>query len=89
MALFYVVVSTDTVSNRLIVESNQVARDVDCHLGGHANSGLYIDETAIPKKEKMSVGVNRQWCGQLAKNDNCQVGVFAVLGRDKYAAPID
>ena len=69
--------------------NDQVAQDVDRHLGGHENSGLYIDETGIPKKGKASVGVNRQWCGQLGKTENCQVGVFAVLGQGKYAAPLD
>jgi SRSO17 transposase len=50
---------------------------------------LLIDETGIPKKGEKSVGVARQWCGSLGKVDNCQVGVFAVLGRGKHAAPID
>jgi len=69
--------------------NNQIARDVDRHLGGHPDSGLYIDETGFPKKGTMSVGVSRQWCGRLGKTDNCQVGVFAVLGRDKYATALD
>lgn len=68
--------------------NDQIARDVDHHLGGHENSGLIIDETGIPKKGKASVGVSRQWCGQLGKTENCQVGVFSVLSRDKYASPI-
>ena len=69
--------------------NNQVARDVDHHLGGHRDSGLILDETSIPKKGKASVGVSRQWCGRLGKTENCQVGVFAVLNRGKYASPID
>ncbi len=69
--------------------NKQIAQDVDRHLGGHPDSGLYIDETGFPKKGKMSVGVQRQWCGRLGKKDNCQVGVFAVLGRDKYATATD
>ena len=59
--------------------NNQIARDGDRLLGGHNDSALIIDETGLPKKGKKSVGVARQWCGQLGKVDNCQVGVFATL----------
>lgn len=69
--------------------NSQIARDADVLLGGRRNSALYLDETGLPKKGKMSVGVARQWCGQLGKVDNCQVGVFATLGRDNYSTPID
>jgi SRSO17 transposase len=40
---------------------------------------LLIDESSFPKKGKSSAGVKRQYCGQLGKNDNCQVGVFGAL----------
>lgn len=40
---------------------------------------LLIDESSFPKKGKFSAGVKRQYCGQLGKNENCQVGVFAAL----------
>ena len=68
---------------------DQVALDIDRHLGGSPDTALIIDETCIPKKGKKSVGVARQWCGRLGKVDNCQVGVFASLVRGASAALID
>jgi SRSO17 transposase len=35
-----------------------------------------IDGSSFVKQGRESVGVQRQWCGRLGKQDNCQVGVF-------------
>jgi SRSO17 transposase len=37
-----------------------------------------IDGSAFVKRGSESVGVQRQWCGRLGKQENCQVGVFLV-----------
>ena len=47
-----------------------------------------IDDTAIPKKGKHSVGVARQYCGQLGKQDNCQVAVTLSVASDQASLPI-
>ncbi len=60
---------------------DQLTRDADRQLGGHADSMLLIDESGFCKKGKMSAGVSRQWNGRLGKVDNCQVGVFGALCR--------
>ena len=68
---------------------DQVAREAKRYVGGYLDSSLIIDESGCPKKGKHSAGVARQWCGQLGKVENCQVGVFAALGRGAAATLID
>lgn len=47
-----------------------------------------IDDTAFPKKGKHSVGVARQYCGQLGKQDNCQVAVSLSLANAEGSLPV-
>ncbi len=49
---------------------------------------LIVDDTAIPKKGTHSVGVARQYCGQLGKQDNCQVAVSLSAAGDHASLPI-
>ena len=49
----------------------------------------YVDETSTSKKGTKSVGVARQYNGRLGKVDNCQVAVFAALGRGERVALVD
>jgi SRSO17 transposase len=47
-----------------------------------------IDDTGFPKKGKHSVGVARQYCGQLGKQDNCQVAVSLSLANKHASLPV-
>jgi SRSO17 transposase len=51
--------------------------------------GLIIDESGHSKKGDKSVGVARQYNGNLGKIDNCQVGVYAALTTDGYYSLVD
>jgi len=47
-----------------------------------------IDDTSFPKQGPHSVGVARQYCGQLGKQDNCQVAVSLSVANDHASLPI-
>jgi SRSO17 transposase len=49
---------------------------------------LIVDDTGMPKKGEHSVGVARQYCGQLGKQDNCQVAVSLSAANDHASLPI-
>ena len=54
------------------------------------SSGGYwiIDDTGFPKKGVHSVGVTRQYCGVLGKQDNCQVAVSVSLACEQGSLPV-
>ena len=47
-----------------------------------------IDDTGFAKKGKHSVGVSRQYCGMLGKQDNCQVAVSISLASSQASLPV-
>jgi SRSO17 transposase len=47
-----------------------------------------IDDTGFPKKGKESVGVARQYCGQLGKQDNCRVAVSLSVTTATFSVPV-
>jgi SRSO17 transposase len=56
---------------------------------GEADGVWIVDGSGFPKKGKHSAGVARQWCGQLGKVENCQVGVFAAYASRKGYTLLD
>jgi SRSO17 transposase len=47
-----------------------------------------VDDTGLPKKGKLSVGVARQYCGQLGKRENCQVAVTLSVASEHASLPV-
>jgi SRSO17 transposase len=47
-----------------------------------------VDDTSFPKQGTHSVGVARQYCGQLGKQDNCQVAVTLSVANEEASLPI-
>ncbi len=47
-----------------------------------------VDDTGFPKKGRHSVGVARQYCGQLGKQDNCQVAVSLSVATSEASLPV-
>src|ERR687898_799576 len=47
-----------------------------------------VGETGFPKKGRHSVGVTRQYCGQIGKQDNCQVAVSLSVATAEASLPL-
>lgn len=47
-----------------------------------------VDDTGFPKRGKHTVGVARQYCGQIGKQDNCQVAVSLSVSTWNSSLPI-
>ena len=53
-----------------------------------AISAWIIDDTGFPEEGRHSVGVARQYCGQLGKQDNCQVAVSLSMANRHASLPV-
>jgi len=65
----------------------ELASEADRLVGG-PDACLIIDDTALPKKGTLSVGVARQYCGQLGKKANCQALVSLTLAQGEVPVPV-
>jgi SRSO17 transposase len=64
-----------------------LAEQADRLVGG-PKAALVIDDTALPKKGTLSVGVARQYCGQLGKRASCQALVSLTLAGQEVPVPV-
>jgi SRSO17 transposase len=66
----------------------QVLAQTAERLVGGPRAVLIIDDTALPKQGRHSVGVARQYCGALGKTANCQTLVSLTLARGEVPVPL-
>jgi len=64
-----------------------LAEQVDQQIGGE-DAVLVVDDSGIPKKGDLSVGVAGQYCGELGKVANAQVLVTLTLARGEVPLPV-
>lgn len=80
-------ISESPWSARDLIDS--VALDVNALFKDNKSVGLLLDESSEEKKGDCSVGVAHQYCGNLGKQANCQVAVYATLSSGEDFSIID
>src|SRR5215212_892233 len=85
-SLLHVVANAPWSNERVVGRIQQLTLPIIEQRG--AIEAWIIDDTGFPKKGRHSVGVARQYCGQLGKQDNCQIAVSLSLANHAVSLPI-
>jgi hypothetical protein len=84
-SLLHFVGQGDWSDQQVLAKVREILPDIERH--GPIEAWI-IDDTGFPKKGRHSVGVARQYCGQLGKQDNCQVAVTLSLANHHASLPV-
>jgi SRSO17 transposase len=84
-ALHHFVAKADWSDDELL---KRIAQWVVPHMDLSGGGYWIIDDTGFPKQGRHSVGVARQYCGMLGKQDNCQVAVSVSLACEQGSLPV-
>ena len=85
-AMQYFISESPWQENPLVV---QLQREVCQCLGDPEEGALLLDESGVARQGRMSVGVQRQYCGRLGKVDNCQVGGYLAYSNPTHSTLVD
>jgi SRSO17 transposase len=85
-SLLHFVANAPWSDERVLAKARELALPVIERSG--AIEAWIIDDTGFPKKGRHSVGVARQYCGQLGKQDNCQIAVSLSLANHEASLPV-
>jgi SRSO17 transposase len=84
-SMHHFVASSPWDAQEIIRAAREYALEEFEHHGGV--EAWVLDDTSYPKKGRHSVGVGRQYCGILGKQDNCQVAVTVSLANELMSVP--
>jgi SRSO17 transposase len=85
--LMHIVAESEWSDEQMLAKVRELVVPSMTRRGGPIEAWI-IDDTSFPKQGEHSVGVQRQYCGQLGKQANCQVAVTLSIANHHASLPI-